>query len=122
MQSLTLDDQDVEGLLNCPDGEARLPSTAVHSFRLSHAGPPDELVLPAGQTLGVFAAAIAIPRCRIGPSREGVLKSIVGVIAGSRAPVSALAARLSDRDPMAAELGLGRRAQRSRGVEVDFVD
>jgi hypothetical protein len=37
MQSLTLDDQDVERLLNCLDGQARLP-TAMHSFPLTHAG------------------------------------------------------------------------------------
>ena len=44
VQSLTLDDQDVERLLNCLDGQARLP-TAMHSFPLTHAGLRTELVL-----------------------------------------------------------------------------
>ena len=35
MKSLTFDDQDVERLLNCLDGQARLP-TAMHSFPLTH--------------------------------------------------------------------------------------
>src|SRR6266536_6319427 len=39
MQSLTLDDQDVERLLNCLDGQARLP-TAMHSFPLTQSEPP----------------------------------------------------------------------------------
>ena len=75
MQSLTLDDQAVESFLDCLDGEAGLPSTPVHSFRLSHAGPPDKPLLPAGRTLGVLLPAFAIPRYRIGPSGEGVLEN-----------------------------------------------
>ena len=68
MQSLTLDDQDVERLLNCLDGQARLPP-AMHSFPFTHAKPPHELVLPPGRTLGGLAVASAIPEYRIGPQK-----------------------------------------------------
>jgi hypothetical protein len=50
------------------------------------------------------------------------LESTVDVITGSRASrIRARGATLGP-DPMAAELGAWEAAQRSRGVEVEFVD
>ena len=45
----------------------------MHSFPLTHAEPPHELVLPTGRTLGVLAAASAIPEYRIAPQRGSLL-------------------------------------------------
>ena len=69
MESLTLEYQDVERLLNCLDGQARLP-TAMHSFPLTHAEPPAELVLPTGRTLGVLTLASAVREYRIDPQNR----------------------------------------------------
>jgi len=68
MEALTLEYQDVERLLNCLDGQARLP-TAMHSFPLTHAEPP-ALVLPTGRTLGVLTLASAIREYRIDPQNR----------------------------------------------------
>jgi hypothetical protein len=40
VEPLTLNDQDLERLLNRLDGETRLPSTTGRSFPLSHEEPP----------------------------------------------------------------------------------
>ena len=66
MESLTLDYQDVERLLNRLDGQARLP-TATHSIPLTHAEPPARTRPPTGRRLGVLALGIAIRRYRIDP-------------------------------------------------------
>ena len=75
VESLTLNDQDLERLLNRPDGETRLPSTTGGSFPLSHEVPPANSYCPTGRKVGLCAAGIPMLRCRIDPSREGVLRA-----------------------------------------------
>jgi hypothetical protein len=65
-------------------------------------------VLPAGRTLGVFAAALRHPEVQDRPSREGVLESTVAVIAGSFA-----SPRIRARG---ATLGPGSDGRRARGL------
>jgi hypothetical protein len=105
-----------------PDGEARLPSTAVHSFRLSHAEPPDEPVLPAGRTLGAFAAAIRHPEVQDRPLQRGSLGEHPGRHRGLvREPPYPRSRRLLGRDPIAAELA-PESGPPLKGVEVEVVD
>jgi len=75
VEPLTLNDQDLERLLNRLDGETRLPSTTGRSFPLSHEEPPAALALPTGRKVGLFAAGIPRLKCRIAPSRERVVRT-----------------------------------------------
>jgi hypothetical protein len=75
VEPLTLNDQDLERLLNRLDGETRLPSTTGRSFPLSHEEPPAALALSTGRKVSLGAAGIPMLKCRIAPSRERVVRT-----------------------------------------------